>query len=159
MVKAEEGEKLLSELLVKQPGSEPALSMLTSSYVQSGRLPQANLVEATDLRAAGAASAGAVHAVVETIKVAKSDVYRYVADPLFTTIPTTAMLSKDYAAAIKRSLDPRGTVGDYQGTYLTPYTLLPLESTAAALDLNVLLLLAAIMSTISETMSTLGYST
>ncbi|MBK7908170.1 MAG: citrate transporter [Gemmatimonadetes bacterium] len=31
-------------------------------------------------------------------------------------------------------------------TYLTPYTLLPLESTAAALDLNVLLLLAAMMA-------------
>ena len=31
-------------------------------------------------------------------------------------------------------------------TYLTPYTLLPLEATAAALDLNVLLLLAAMMA-------------
>lgn len=27
------------------------------------------------------------------------------------------LTSKDYAAAIKRSLDPRGTVGDYQGTF------------------------------------------
>ena len=31
-------------------------------------------------------------------------------------------------------------------TYLTPYTLLPLEATAGALDLNVLLLLAAMMA-------------
>lgn len=69
-------------------------------------LMQANLVEATDLRAAGAGSAGAVHAIVEAIKVAKSDVYRYVADPLFTTIPTTAMLSKDYAAARRALIDP-----------------------------------------------------
>jgi gamma-glutamyltranspeptidase/glutathione hydrolase len=69
-------------------------------------LMQANLVEATDLRAAGAGSAGAVHAVVEAIKVAKSDVYRYVADPLFTTIPTTAMLSKAYAAQRRALIDP-----------------------------------------------------
>jgi gamma-glutamyltranspeptidase/glutathione hydrolase len=72
---------------------------------------QANLVEATDLRAAGAGSAGAVHAVVETIKVAKSDVYRYVADPLFTTIPTTAMLSKDYAGARRTLIDPARAAG------------------------------------------------
>ena len=69
-------------------------------------LMQANLVEATDLRAAGAGSAGAVHAVVEAIKVANSDVYRYVADPLFTTIPTTAMLSKAYAAQRRALIDP-----------------------------------------------------
>lgn len=39
--KSPEGEKILSDLLAKQPTSEPALSMLTSTYVQSGRLPQA----------------------------------------------------------------------------------------------------------------------
>jgi len=75
-------------------------------------LMQANLVEGFDLRSFGPESAKALHAEVEAIKVAKADVYRYVGDPKFTTIPTAGLLSKDYAAKRRDLIDPE-KVGPY----------------------------------------------
>ncbi len=43
--------------------------------------------------------------MIEAIKVAKSDIYRYVADPKFTVIPAAGMLSKQYAAARSGLID------------------------------------------------------
>ena len=68
-------------------------------------LMQANLVEGFDLASFGAGSAKTLHAVIEAIKVAKSDIYRYVADPKFTTIPVAGLLSKNYAARRRTLID------------------------------------------------------
>jgi gamma-glutamyltranspeptidase/glutathione hydrolase len=62
-------------------------------------LMQANLVERFNLASFGPGSPQATHAMIEAIKVAKSDIYRYVADPKFTVIPTAGMLSKPYATS------------------------------------------------------------
>jgi gamma-glutamyltranspeptidase / glutathione hydrolase len=69
-------------------------------------LMQANLVEGYDLKSFGPGSAKTLHTIIESIKVAKSDIYRYVADPTFTRIPTAGMLSKDYAAKRRTLIDP-----------------------------------------------------
>jgi gamma-glutamyltranspeptidase/glutathione hydrolase len=66
---------------------------------------QANLVEGFDLKSAGAGSAEATHLMIEAIKVAKADIYRYVADPQFTSIPTAGLLSKDYASSRRALID------------------------------------------------------
>src|SRR5688500_8432218 len=68
-------------------------------------LMQANLVERFDLTSFGSGSPQAAHAMIEAIKVAKSDIYRYVADPKFTVIPSAGMLSKPYAAARSALID------------------------------------------------------
>jgi len=68
-------------------------------------LMQANLVERFDITSFGSGSPQAMHALIEAIKVAKTDVYRYVADPKFTVIPTAGMLSKQYAAARSGLID------------------------------------------------------
>jgi gamma-glutamyltranspeptidase/glutathione hydrolase len=68
-------------------------------------LMQANLVEGFDLKAFGAGSAKALHAQIEAIKVAKADIYKYVADPKFTSVPTAGLLSKSYAAARRGLID------------------------------------------------------
>ena len=68
-------------------------------------LMQANLVERFDITSFGAGSPQATHALIEAIKVAKSDIYRYVADPKFTVIPTAGMLSKQYAATRSGLID------------------------------------------------------
>ena len=47
-------------------------------------LMQPNLVERSIVKACGAGSPPATHAMIEAIKVAKADIYRYVADPKFT---------------------------------------------------------------------------
>jgi gamma-glutamyltranspeptidase/glutathione hydrolase len=77
-------------------------------------LMQANVVEGFDLRSFGPESAKTLHAEIEAIKIAKADVYRYVADPKFTTIPTAGMLSKDYAAK-RRELTDMDKAGPYPG--------------------------------------------
>jgi gamma-glutamyltranspeptidase/glutathione hydrolase len=69
-------------------------------------LMQASLVEGFDLKSFGAQSAKALHAEIEAIKVAKADIYRFVADPKFTSIPTEGMLSKDYLAKRRALIDP-----------------------------------------------------
>lgn len=66
-------------------------------------LMQANLVEGFDLSKGGAAS---WHAQIEAIKLAKSDVYRYVADPGFHAVPAAGLLAKDYAARRRALIDP-----------------------------------------------------
>jgi gamma-glutamyltranspeptidase/glutathione hydrolase len=68
-------------------------------------LMQANLVEGYDLASFGPGTPKTLHAVIEAIKVAKSDIYRYVGDPKFTTIPVDGMLSKDYAAKRRTLID------------------------------------------------------
>jgi gamma-glutamyltranspeptidase/glutathione hydrolase len=68
---------------------------------------QLNLVEGFDLAKMGANSPEALHLLIEAIKVAKADVYRYVADPKFTQIPMAGLLSKTYAESRRSLIDPR----------------------------------------------------
>jgi gamma-glutamyltranspeptidase/glutathione hydrolase len=68
-------------------------------------LMQANLVERFDIASFGSGSPQATHAMIEAIKVAKSDIYRYVGDPRFTVIPTAGMLSKQYAVGRSGLID------------------------------------------------------
>jgi gamma-glutamyltranspeptidase / glutathione hydrolase len=75
-------------------------------------LMQANLVEGFPLKSFGAGSTKALHAQIEAIKVAKADIYRYVADPKFAAIPASGMLSKDYATQ-RRALIDLEKVGPY----------------------------------------------
>lgn len=66
-------------------------------------LMQASLVEGFDLSKAGARS---LHAQIEAIKVAKADIYKYVADPRFKSVPSAGMLSKDYLTQRRTLIDP-----------------------------------------------------
>ena len=68
-------------------------------------LMRANLVERFNLASYGSGSPQAMHALIEAIKVSKADIYRYVADPKFTVIPTAGMLSKPYAASRSALID------------------------------------------------------
>lgn len=67
---------------------------------------QLNLVEAFDLKAMGHNSPEALHLITEAIKVAKADVYEYVADPAFSPVPMAQMVSKAYAEQRRALIDP-----------------------------------------------------
>ncbi len=69
-------------------------------------LMQLNLLEGYDVQALGYGSPEAIHLMAEAIKLAKADIYRYVADPKFTEIPSAGLLSKEYAAARRQLIDP-----------------------------------------------------
>ena len=68
---------------------------------------QLNLVEGYDLAKMGVNSPEALHLMIEAIKVAKADVYKYVADPKFTSIPMTGLLSKQYAESRRALIESR----------------------------------------------------
>lgn len=73
-------------------------------------LMQLNLLEGFDVAAMQPNSPDAIHLMAEAIKVAKSDIYKYVADPAFTKIPAAGMLSKAYAQERRKLIDPRKAV-------------------------------------------------
>ncbi len=60
---------------------------------------QLNLVEGYDLPMMGHNSADTLHVIAEAIKVAKADVYHYVADPKAADVPTDGLLAKEFATA------------------------------------------------------------
>ena len=67
---------------------------------------QLNLIEGFDLASLGHNSAEALHLIAESIKVAKSDIYRYTADPKTTDMPTAGMLSKEFAKTRRALIQP-----------------------------------------------------
>ncbi|MEO8681358.1 MAG: gamma-glutamyltransferase [Vicinamibacterales bacterium] len=69
-------------------------------------LMQLNLVEAFDLASMKYGSPQAIHLQAEAIKVAKADIYKYVADPAFTKVPVEGLLSKAFAAERRKLIDP-----------------------------------------------------
>jgi gamma-glutamyltranspeptidase / glutathione hydrolase len=70
----------------------------------------ANLIEGVDLRAAGPGSPAALHAVIESIKISKADIYKYVADPAFVKVPTAGLLSREFTAARRTLFDPNKAI-------------------------------------------------
>jgi gamma-glutamyltranspeptidase/glutathione hydrolase len=65
------------------------------------------LLEGFDLRAMGALSADAFHVAIEAMKLAFVDAHRHVADPAFASVPVAELLSDDYMAERRRSIDPK----------------------------------------------------
>jgi gamma-glutamyltranspeptidase/glutathione hydrolase len=73
---------------------------------------QLNLVEGFDVAALGHNSAQTLHLIAESIKVAKSDVYHFVADPAHAEVPVAGMTSKSFADT-RRRLISSDAVLDY----------------------------------------------
>lgn len=65
-----------------------------------------NMIEAYDVKKMGLNSAEELHLVAEIMKIVKSDVYQYVADPKFVDIPLAGLVSKEYAAKRRSLIDP-----------------------------------------------------
>src|ERR1700684_1598338 len=61
-------------------------------------LEMLNIMEKFPLAQFGHNSADDLHVMIEAKKLAYADLYRYVADPKFSQIPTQGMLSKQYAS-------------------------------------------------------------
>jgi len=65
-----------------------------------------NIMETFPLGEYGHNSARALHAMIEAKKLAYADMRRYVADPKFSRVPVSGMLSKDYARERAKLIDP-----------------------------------------------------
>ena len=78
-------------------------------------LMQLNLIEGFDIAALGQNSAETLHLVIESIKVAKSDVYRYVADQAKFEVPLEGLLSKEYAETRRALMNERTAIAYPEG--------------------------------------------
>jgi len=65
-----------------------------------------NLIEGWDLKAAGYGSAQNLHYVAESMRRTFADRARYIADPDFVEVPVSHLISKDYAAQLRRTINP-----------------------------------------------------
>ena len=64
-----------------------------------------NIVEGFDIKGMGAQSADAYHCLIEAMRLAFADAYRYVADPRVVDVPTGELVSKGYAARRRELID------------------------------------------------------
>jgi gamma-glutamyltranspeptidase/glutathione hydrolase len=109
-----------------------------------------NVLEGYDLAAMGAGSADALHLQAEAMRRAYADRSRYLGDPAFVKIPLKALISKDYAAAIRAgvtldratpsaSVKP-GELAPYEGDQTTHFSVVDAEggvvSNTYTLNLN-----------------------
>ncbi len=86
-----------------------------------------NLIEPFDLKAMGPQSAESLHLLIEAKKLAYEDRARFYADPDFAKVPVGSLVSKEYAAARRKKINParaadRPTAGEPTGAdtiYLT----------------------------------------
>jgi gamma-glutamyltranspeptidase / glutathione hydrolase len=65
-----------------------------------------NILEGFDLRARGAGTVETLHLQAEAFRRAFADRYRYLADPKQLPVPREGLLSKDYAAVRRGTIDP-----------------------------------------------------
>ena len=70
-------------------------------------LQMLNILEGYDLAKLGYNSPEALHAMIEAKKLAFEDRARFYADPVFTKIPLTGLLAKDYAAGRRQLIGER----------------------------------------------------
>jgi gamma-glutamyltranspeptidase / glutathione hydrolase len=69
-------------------------------------LQELAIAEGFDLASMGAQSADAIHVMVEAKKLAFADRLRYLGDPSFVDVPMSRLLSKEYAAKRRKSINP-----------------------------------------------------
>lgn len=79
---------------------------------------QLNLVEGFDLAALPGGGPAMTHLLIEAIKVAKADVYRYAGDPAVVKVPVEILLSKGFAAQRRKLIDPAHAIAYPQGADL-----------------------------------------
>ena len=71
-----------------------------------------NIAEGFDLAAIGPQSAERYHHLIETMRLAFADAFRYVADPVQARVPVGGLLSKAYAGRRRASIAPGRAMGD-----------------------------------------------
>jgi gamma-glutamyltranspeptidase / glutathione hydrolase len=72
-----------------------------------------NILEGYDLASMGFGSAEYIHTFTEAKKLAFEDRARYYADPFFSSVPVSQLISKKYAAERRKLIDPRNAAKVY----------------------------------------------
>lgn len=89
----------------------------TQGFVQ---LETQNILEGYDLGAINTDTAQGVHYMVEALKRSFHDRHLYAADPNFVDVPLDKLLSKEWAAERRSTIDPHRALLETKSTYLYP---------------------------------------
>jgi len=97
--------------IVRTPvrGTYRGVELLTLPPPSSGGttlLEMLNILEAYDLKAMGWHSAAYIHTVVEAMRRAFADRSEFIADPDYAKVPVAGLISKEYAATRRKTIDP-----------------------------------------------------
>lgn len=97
--------------IVRKPvhGTYRGVELLTLPPPSSGGttlLEMLNILEAYDLKAMGWHSAAYIHTLVEAMRRAFADRAEFIADPDFAKVPVAGLISKEYAAKRRMTIDP-----------------------------------------------------
>src|SRR5207302_233990 len=65
-----------------------------------------NIMDPFPLDKSGLNSAATLHTMIEAKKLAYADLIRYIGDPKFSTLPVSQLLSKEFASARAKQIDP-----------------------------------------------------
>ncbi len=68
-------------------------------------LEMLNILEGYNLKSLGHNSADYLHLLIEAKKLAFADLYNFVSDPEFTKVPVKTMISKEYAAQLRKLIN------------------------------------------------------
>ena len=82
------------------------ISMAPPSSGGIAMVEMLNILEAYDLRSMGHNTAPYIHHLAEAMRRAYRDRAQYVADPEFADVPVERLTSKEYAASLRRDIDP-----------------------------------------------------
>lgn len=66
-----------------------------------------NILEAYDLKTMGYGSVDAIHVMAEAMRRAYADRAEFLGDPAFANVPVKGLTSKEYAAALRATIDPK----------------------------------------------------
>lgn len=81
-----------------------------------------NVLEGYDLAKMGSGSAAEIHVMVEAMKRAFADRAHYMGDPAFVTnMPIARLMSKDYAAQLRKTIDPEHAAKSSPSTFEWPH--------------------------------------
>ncbi len=98
------------------------LSMPPISSGGVGLIEMLNILEGYDLASMGPGSAGAVHLMAEAMKRAYADRAHYLGDPDFVKdMPLARLMSKDYAASLRKTIDAKRTTPSSPVTFEWPH--------------------------------------
>lgn len=70
-------------------------------------LEMLNILEGYDLKSLGHNSADYLHVLIEAKKLAFADLHSFIADPEFSKVPVETMISKEYAAQLRKLINPK----------------------------------------------------
>jgi gamma-glutamyltranspeptidase/glutathione hydrolase len=97
------------------------VSMPPPSSGGAGLIEMLNVLEGYDLAKTAPGSATTIHLMAETMKRAYADRARYLGDPDFNdSMPLARLMSKDYAAQLRKTIDPDRAIKSSPSTFEWP---------------------------------------